>query len=143
MIAFLHKFENLIVTALIIMMVLVILVSTIELGWIIIKDLMGPPFLLLSVADLLEIFGFFMLILIGIELLETIRAYLVENVVHVEIVIEVALIAVARKVIILDIEKYDGLTIIGTAALIAAIAAGSYAVKRRLPQADRPEIETG
>ena len=134
MIAFLHKFENLIVTALIIMMVLVILVSTIELGWIIIKDLMGPPFLLLSVADLLEIFGFFMLILIGIELLETIRAYLVENVVHVEIVIEVALIAVARKVIILDIEKYDGLTIIGTAALIAAIAAGSYAVKRRLSE---------
>ncbi len=50
--------------------------------------------------NLPEIFGFFMLILIGIELLETIRAYLVENVVHVEVVIEVALIAIARKVII-------------------------------------------
>jgi uncharacterized membrane protein (DUF373 family) len=37
--------------------------------------------------------------LIGIELLETIKAYLLEKVVHVEIVIEVALIAIARKVI--------------------------------------------
>ena len=84
-----------------------------------------------TIADLLEIFGFFMLVLIGIELLETIKAYLLENIVHVEIVLEVALIAIARKVIILDIEKYSGLTIIGTAALVLAVAAASYAVKRR------------
>ena len=35
--------------------------------------------------------------------------------VHVEIVLEVALIAIARKVIILDLEKYDGVTLIGMA----------------------------
>ena len=131
MIAFLKKFEQWIVSALIVMMVFVIFVSTIELGWLIIKDLMKPPAFFLSIVDLLEIFGFFMLVLIGIELLETIKAYLVENVVHVDIVLEVALIAIARKVIILDIEKYSGLTIVGTAALVLAVAAASYAVKRR------------
>jgi len=104
MIQFLKKFEQYIVNVLIIMMSLVILVATVELGWIIIKDLMRPPRFLLAIADLLEIFGFFMLVLIGIELLETIKAYLVEHVIHVEIVLEVALIAIARKVIILDIE---------------------------------------
>jgi len=132
MIQFLKKFEKLIVQALIVMMVVVILVATVELGWIIIKDILAPPMFLLVIADLLEIFGFFMLVLIGIELLETIKAYLTDHVIHIEIVLEVALIAIARKVIILDIEKYDGLTLIGTAALILAVAAACYAVKRRL-----------
>lgn len=134
MIEYIKKFERYIVVALIVMMVLVILISTVELGWTIIKDLMGPPMFFLEIDDLLEIFGFFLLVLIGIELLETIRAYLVENVIHVEIVLEVALIAIARKVIILDMEKYEGLTIIGTAALILAVAVAFYAVKRNINQ---------
>jgi uncharacterized membrane protein (DUF373 family) len=129
----LKKFENIIVTALIVMMILVVLVSTIELGWIILKDFFSPPKYFLSISDLLEIFGFFMLVLIGIELLETIKAYLNDHVVHVEIVLEVALIAIARKVIILDIEKYDGFTILGVAGLIVAVAAALYAVKRKIP----------
>jgi uncharacterized membrane protein (DUF373 family) len=130
----LRKFENIIITALIVMMILVVLVSTIELGWIILKDFISPPKFFLEISDLLEIFGFFMLVLIGIELLETIKAYLIEHVVHVEIVLEVALIAIARKVIILDIEKYDGLTIIGVAGLILAVATAFYTVKRRIPR---------
>jgi uncharacterized membrane protein (DUF373 family) len=132
MIEVLKKFERYVVIALIVMMMIVVLVATVELGWIIIKDIMNPPMFLLVVADLLEIFGFFMLVLIGIELLETIKAYLVENVVHVEIVLEVALIAIARKAIILDIENYESLTILGTAGLILAVAIAYYAVKRRI-----------
>jgi len=132
MIPFLKKFEKVIVQALIVMMAVVILVATVELGWLITKDILAPPMFLLVIADLLEIFGFFMLVLIGIELLETIKAYLTDHVIHIEIVLEVALIAIARKVIILDIEKYDGLTLIGTAALILAVAVACYAVKRRL-----------
>jgi uncharacterized membrane protein (DUF373 family) len=132
MIDFLKKFERYIVSALIIMMVFVVLVATVELGWIIIKDIINPPIFMLVITDLLEIFGFFMLVLIGIELLETIKAYLVDNVVHVEIVLEVALIAIARKVIIFDIEKYQGLSIIGTAALILAVASAYYAVKHKI-----------
>ena len=83
------------------------------------------------IPELLDIFGFFLLVLIGIELLETIKAYLVESVVHVEVVLEVAIIAIARKVIILDLEKYDGLTLLGTAGLIAAVAAALFSLKRR------------
>ena len=59
-------------------------------------------------------------------------AYLLEKVVHVEIVIEVALIAIARKVIILDVEKYSHLTVMGIAALILALAVAIYAIKRML-----------
>ena len=126
------KFEHVIVSALFVMMILVILVSTIELGWIILKDFFNPPRFFLEISDLLEIFGFFLLVLIGIELLETIKTYLNEQIVHVEIVLEVGLIAIARKVIILDIEKYDGITIIGVAGLILAVSAAYFVIKRKI-----------
>lgn len=132
MIGLLKKFEHLIIHALIVMMVIIILLTTIELAWIIIQDILTPPILLLRIEEILEVFGFFLLVLIGIELLETIKAYLLEKVVHVEIVIEVALIAIARKVIILDVEKYSHLTVMGIAALILALAVAIYAIKRML-----------
>ena len=123
-------FERVVVVVLIIMMSLVILLSTVELGWIIILDMITPPIILPQISELLEIFGFFLLILIGIELLETLRAYLVEHVVHVEVVLEVALIAIARKVIILEPKEMPSLTVFAIAALILALATGFLLVRR-------------
>ncbi len=127
---FLKKFEDAVIKVLIAMMVLVILISTIELGWIIIKDMINPPIFFLEIPELKEIFGFFLLIVIGVELLETIKAYLDDRVIHVEIVLEVALIAIARKVIILDMDKYPGSPILGIAALILSLIIAFYVVKR-------------
>ena len=73
-----------------------------------------------------------MLVLIGIELLATMKAYLNDNTIHVEIVLDVALIAIARKVIILDLGKYDGLTILGIAVLIMAVAAAWFVVNGKV-----------
>ena len=123
-------FERIVVVSLVVMMMLVVALATLELGWIIVKDIITPPVLLLEVDELLEIFGFFLLILIGVELLETIKAYLKDNVIHVEIVLEVALIAVARKVIVLDLSKYDGLTVLSIAALIIALACAFFLERR-------------
>ena len=128
----LKKFEHVVIVSLISMMVLVVLLATIELGWIIVKDIITPPIILLEITELLEIFGFFLLVLIGVELLETIKAYLLDKVVHVEIVLEVALIAIARKVIILDLEKYDGLTVLSMAGLILSVATAFYVVRRKI-----------
>ncbi|MCU0599137.1 MAG: phosphate-starvation-inducible PsiE family protein [Desulfobacterales bacterium] len=128
---FLEKFERGIVVILIGMMAVVVLLATIELGWIILKDIITPPVVLLEINEILEIFGFFLLILIGVELLETIKAYLRTNVIHVEVVLEVALIAIARKVIILDLKEYSELTFLGIAALILALAIAYVLLKFR------------
>ena len=135
--AFLKKFEYLIVLSLIAMMVIVVVLTTVELGWIIIRDIITPPIILLEIDELLEIFGFFLLVLIGIELLETIKAYLMTNVVHVEIVLEVALIAIARKVIILDISQYESLTLVGVAALISSVALAFLVIKRHTKRSEK------
>mgnify|MGYP001472071609 CR=1 FL=1 len=135
---FLKTFERAVIFALIFMMVIVVAISTLELGYIIVTQIVSPPVMWLEIHQLLDIFGFFMLILIGIELLETIKAYLIEKVVHSEIVLEVALIAIARKVIILDLKEYSGLTVIGIAALILAIAVAYFFLKRTI-KGHRPE----
>jgi uncharacterized membrane protein (DUF373 family) len=128
----LRTFEHTIIRSLICMMACIIFIATIELLWLLIKDIVSPPIFFLEIEELLDIFGFFLLILIGIELLETIKAYLQDKVVHSEIVLEVALIAIARKVIILDFKQYNGTVILGIAALIVAISAAYYIVRRKL-----------
>lgn len=124
--AALGVFERIIVVVLLATLAVVVALATVDLIWLVAKDVMTPPVLLLEVDELLNIFGFVLLILIGIELLETIKAYLIEHVVHVEIVLEVALIAIARKVIVLDTEKYSPMMLMAFAALTLALALGFY-----------------
>lgn len=114
-----------------IMMAFVLLLATVDLGWTIIKDISQPPYLILSVEQLLELFGLFMLVIIGIELLETImKTYLTQGVPHYEVVLSVAIIAIARKVIILDIKETSSLSLIGIASIILALTVGYYFMKK-------------
>ena len=126
MLDMLKKFEKAVTVALVAMMAVVVLLATIELGWIIVKDIITPPVLLLEIEELLDIFGLFLLVLIGVELLETIKAYLKDNVVHFEVVLTVAMIAIARKVIILDVKELPSMTLVGIAAIIVALAAAKF-----------------
>lgn len=94
--------------------------------------------MLLSVNELLEVFGLFLLVLIGLELLETIKTYLVEHLIRVEVVFMVALIAMARKVIILDISEHPSLTLFGIGLIIIALAVGYFLIRRSHKDRDIP-----
>jgi uncharacterized membrane protein (DUF373 family) len=124
------KFEKVIVLALLVMMSIVVLLATIELAYILAKDIFSPPLFILEIEELLELFGLFLLVLIGVELLETVRAYLAESVVHAHVVFMVAIIAIGRKVIILDIYKLKAETLIGIAAIVIALSLGYFLVRR-------------
>jgi len=126
MLDMLKKFEKAVTTTLVVLMAIVVLLATVELGWIIVKDIITPPVLLLEIEELLDIFGLFLLVLIGVELLETIKAYLKDNVVHFDVVLTVAMIAITRKVIILDVKELPSMTLVGIAAIIVALAAAKY-----------------
>ena len=131
MITYIKKFERLLILSLVFMMALVLLLSTIELGWVIIKDIMSPPYMILEIDELLELFGIFMLVLIGVELLETIvKTYLNESTDHARIVIAVAIIAIARKVIILDVKDLSGTALLGIAAIILSLTVGYYLIRK-------------
>lgn len=130
MLGLLKKFETIIVMTLAGLLAATIAFSTLELAVTLFQDLVSPPILMLEMHELLDIFGLFLLVLLGLELLETMKAYLRENIVHVEVVMIVAIIAIARKVIILDLKVLDGMTLIGLAALLAALAFGYVYIKR-------------
>ena len=130
MLSLIKKFERIIVTTLIVMMAVTILLATVELGWLIIKDIITPPIILLEIDELLDIFGLFLLVLLGIELASTLKTYLTEKEIHVEVVFTVALIAIGRKVIILDVKEISSLSLLGIAAIIIALSVGYFLVKR-------------
>jgi uncharacterized membrane protein (DUF373 family) len=126
----LQRFERVVIVALIIMMGMVVLLATAELAFILVKDMVSPPVLILEIDELLDLFGLFLLVLIGIELLETVKAYLVENVIRVHVVFTVALIAISRKVIILDVKETPSLKLAGIAAIIIALSLGYFFIKK-------------
>ncbi len=68
-----EKFERVINIALLLMLALVVLLATIDLGWIIVRDILTPPVILLEIEELLELFGAFLLVMIGVELLNTVK----------------------------------------------------------------------
>ena len=142
MLKFLKKFEFTIVVILIVLMAVVIVISIVSLGWMIIADIFTTRGLLLNISALMDIFGFFLLILIGIELLETIKAYITDNEIRVEIVLLVGIMAITRKVIILDLSKIPSLSLIGVGVIVSSLT-GRYYLIRRAKRENTKNSETG
>jgi len=130
MLDYIRKFEKIMYVVLIILLGGVILFSIAELVWILWEGLMVTTKFRLENKELLNVFGFFLLVVIGIELLDTLKAYLRENVIHVEIVILVAVIAIARKVIIIDPEFADGAFMAGMGVIIIGLGIAYYLIKK-------------
>jgi uncharacterized membrane protein (DUF373 family) len=124
------RIQRIITVVLMVLMVLVVVLSTLDLCREIYLEVSKPPYVFLPVENLLNIFGMFLLVLIGIELLDTVRAYLTEHVVHEEVILVAALIAVARKVIVLDVKELDALKLIGIGAIIITVAVAYWIVKQ-------------
>ncbi|PHS73032.1 phosphate-starvation-inducible PsiE family protein [Porticoccus sp.] len=114
-----------------VLMTLIVTISIVELGIILYLDLFDPTddVLFLEIDELFKIFGFFFIILIGFELVETVEMYFKDNIIHAEVVLLVAVIAVSRKVILLDLEKYDPLAIMGLGIIIIALGACYWFIK--------------
>jgi len=126
----LAKTQKFLVLVLALMLVVVVVLSTLHLAVLIGHEVWEPPRFLIPVQGLLDIFGYFLLVLIGVELLETLKAYLKKDVLHVRVVLEVALIAMARKVIIEEPNATPGLTLFAVAALILALGVGLHFERR-------------
>jgi len=129
---FVGGIESLIARLLSLAMILVIMVATIDLIRLLLSDLSAEPRGFFS-QSLFVIFGAFLNILIALEILENITAYLRKHVFQVELVIVTSLIAVARKIIILDLEKTPGLSLIGLALAVLALAASYWIIRRSQP----------
>ena len=129
----LENFEGLVSKLLSVAMVMVIIVVIIDLAIYLTRTLFDPdPYNFLG-TTLLDIFGLFLSVLIALEILENITAYLRKHVVQVELVIVTSLTAVARKIIILDLKQVSGVSLIGLAIAILALSISYFIVKNVRP----------
>ncbi|MBE9079046.1 phosphate-starvation-inducible PsiE family protein [Romeria aff. gracilis LEGE 07310] len=126
----LGKFEELTAKILSIAMVVVVMVTIVDLILFLSTSLFNPSPAGFFSTTLSEIFGLFLSVLIALEILENITAYLKQHVVQVELVVVTSLTAVARKIIILDLEKVSGVSLIGLAIAILSLSISYWIVRR-------------
>lgn len=121
LINWLGKIIHYAVRALAVMMTLVVLWGVIDVGLTLYQQIVTPPYGLMSIIDILAIFGAFLAVLIAIEIFQNITIYLKEEIIHVQIVIATALMAISRKIIVLDFDKVAAEYVWASAAVIVAL----------------------
>jgi uncharacterized membrane protein (DUF373 family) len=132
----LSRLEKGMVYTLLILLALVLAFATVQLVVTVITDTASRWNTVRSIDELGElrpVFSGFLLILIGLELMKTISTYLSDHVVQVEVVLTVAMIAVARHAIEIDYANTDFGQLAGTALLVFALTLGYYLYHRTQP----------
>ncbi|MBD3155789.1 MAG: phosphate-starvation-inducible E-like protein [Candidatus Aenigmarchaeota archaeon] len=117
--------EKVIFFVLTMMMLLVVILSTVKMGYVIITRMFSQNFFI-DLNGLTEIFGLFLLVLVGIELLETIKSYIFKNEVHLQVVLMTAIIAISRKIILIDFDKMDPVSLVGIGVILVALSISVY-----------------
>jgi len=102
---FLHNIISLAVKVLAVLMLAVIVWGIGDDIYVLYQRLLDPPFLLISISDILATFAAFLAVLIAIESFINITLYLKTDVIPVRLVVASAVMTISRKVIILDFKK--------------------------------------
>lgn len=137
------RFEVMAVIAVGFLLILAIAIAIVILYVLFINGVRAHLTTLDSVGDVQEavqrVFAGVLLVLLGLELIETLRFYFVEHRIRIEMILIVAMIAVGRHIVQIDLEHSDGLALLGIATLMIALAASYFLVKgthRKAPSVD-------
>ncbi|WPL10328.1 MULTISPECIES: phosphate-starvation-inducible PsiE family protein [Thiorhodovibrio] len=109
-------------------MVVVIVEGVISVIYQLYQALTSAPYFM--VPDIVKTFGGFLAVLIAFEIFANITLYIRSDVFPVKLVIATALMAIARKIIVLDMSEYSALDLIGVAAVVIALGATYWLVSR-------------
>ncbi|WP_076412885.1 phosphate-starvation-inducible PsiE family protein [Shewanella sp. UCD-KL12] len=119
------------VRGLAVLMTLVILWGVIDVGITLYEEIITPPYGLLSSGDILSLFGAFLAVLIAIEIFQNITIYLKEEIIHVQIVIATALMAISRKIIVLDFKTVEPEYVWASGAVIIALGVTYWLISQK------------
>lgn len=125
--------KRIVAALLLIAMTALVLYATAQLFFLLLGALLGfsmPAEGFFAQDRLLEAFGVFLTVLIALELIETVEAYLTEGYVRADKVVLIAVIAVGRKIVLHDPYAEDPLALLGIAALTIALGAAFYLLRR-------------
>ncbi|WP_397452776.1 phosphate-starvation-inducible PsiE family protein [Pseudomonas sp. NA-150] len=128
-----YWFEQGILVAAQVLLMAVILVMVIQLWVMFASDIVERVSSIDTVPELVKsvqtAFSGVLLIILGLELMETLRVYFKSHRIRLETILAVAIIAVGRHVINLDVEHMTGSSLVGVAAVVLALAGGYFLVR--------------
>src|SRR5262245_9910831 len=134
---FIRWFEIFIVAAMQLLLIMLIVVATVLLYGLFFQGVRNNIGTIGSAEDLHGVLqrglGGVLIVLLGLELMETLKIYFSEHHVRVEVILVVAIIAVGRHIIKLDFEHVSPPLLFGSSALVIALAAGYFLVRRSHP----------
>jgi len=130
MVKLIETIERTLIWGVILVMSVILILAFLDILYVIHEKILQSPILIIDAAGLMNLFSLFLVLLIGLELLETVKAYLKEDVVHVEFIILVAIIAIAWKAIVWDFNKYNTEELISLAVMILALGITYFLIKR-------------
>lgn len=126
--------EKAIVVAMIVLLMAVLVVAVIDLWTLFVSGTREKLSEVHTSADfqalLQNAFGGILVIFVGLELLETMRAYFADHHIRVEVIIFVAIIATGRHIVGLEVHGTDPLTFVGLAVLMLSLTGSYYLLKR-------------
>jgi uncharacterized membrane protein (DUF373 family) len=131
LIRFLHRVIRVAIKVLAVLMVMVIIWGIGDVIYVLYERLATPPYFLLDVNDIFQTFGAFMAVLIAVEIFINIRLYLGTDELPIRLVTATALMAIARKVIVLDLDKISADYVLAIAAVTLALGVTHWLISKK------------
>lgn len=110
-------------------MTLSLILSTANFIYLEVEKITQHPLLLVDVTTLFEVFNLILVIAIGYELIRSLILIISSDIIPTIPIIQIAIIAVANKIITLDIKQANGHMLIGLALVIAALGLTHFLLK--------------
>ena len=130
LIGYLNKVVNYTVLVLALLMAFVVFCGVIEIASELYNIIKNSPLLLLSINGITSTFSSFLAVLIAIDIFINISLYVRKHVIAVRLVVATALMAIARKIIVLEFTDIDPMQIMAMAALVAVLGFCYYYLSR-------------
>lgn len=126
--AFMHRILRIAAYVLAITMLIVILEGVVSVVRTVVLNMSQAPYLI--IPDIVKTFSAFLAVLIAYEIFANITLYIRSDVFPVKLVIATALMAVARKVIVLDLNELTALDVLGLGGLVLGLGVAYWLVSQ-------------
>lgn len=122
-------------------MTLTLILGTANLIYLEFAKIIDHPYFLVDVSTLFEVFNLILIIAIGYELIRSLIIIISSDTIPTIPIIQIAIIAVANKIITLDIKQTNVNILIGLALLIAGLGLAYYLIKYNRTAQNEPGNE--
>ena len=133
---YLEDFKKVVIYSIIVMIAFTIFLTLIGLVVSFYNVVFVEPYLIQDKQDFLMFIGNFLVVVIAVELLDTLVLYVRKHKLFPELILLVVLTAVAREVLITDITHVDPFLLVGIGAILIAVAGAYYLIKRAAREAE-------